>query len=151
MSIRHRWLAAAACAATIHAWADTPPPATAPAVAAPLAVAQIDQPSLLARMERQDPALLVLDVRSPDEFAAGHVPGARNIAHDALGERIGELADARDRDIVVYCRSGRRSQLALQTLRDAGFTRLQHLEGDFLAWQAANRPLEKAAVTPAPR
>lgn len=144
MHIRSLLFAATLGLAGLGAFAEPPPPAAA----AP-AAALIDQPTLVARLERRDPALLVLDVRSAEEFAAGHVPGARNIAHDALGERLGELADQREREIVVYCRSGRRSQLALQTLREAGFTRLLHLDGDFLAWQAAGRPVEKAAVTPA--
>lgn len=117
-------------------------------VAAPAAGVSVDQVALLARIERQDPKLVILDVRTAEEFAAGHVPGARNISHDLLPSRIAELADARDRDVVVYCRSGRRSAIALDALRLAGFARLAHLEGDFLAWQAAQRPIVTTA-TPA--
>ncbi len=154
MLVRTFALVALCGLAAFAARADVPPPSAPPPAAAPAptlasAATLIDQPGLLARLEKKDGTLLVLDVRTPDEFAAGHVPGARNIAHDALAERVGELADARERDVVVYCRSGRRSQLALQTLRDAGFTRLLHLDGDFLAWQAASRPIEKSGVTPA--
>lgn len=131
------------------------PPAPAPAATtagAPRSVAAVDQATLLARIAGQDAGLIVLDVRTPEEYAAGHVPGARNIAHELLPSRLAELADARDRDIVVYCRSGRRSAIALDTLRAAGFTRVAPLEGDFLAWEAAQRPVEKpaaAAVSPA--
>lgn len=123
------------------------PPQTA---AAPAPVASIDQQSLLARLERGDPGLLLLDVRTAEEFDAGHLPGARNIAHDVLGARLGELADARDREVVVYCRSGRRSQMALEVLRAAGFTRLAHLDGDWLGWEAAGRPIEKLPAPTAP-
>lgn len=131
--------------------ADAPPPAPAPATtAAPRVVAAVDQATLLGRIERQDPKLLVLDVRTAEEYAAGHVPGARNIAHELLPARLAELADARDRDIVVYCRSGRRSAIALETLRAAGFARIAQLEGDFLAWEAAQRPVEKPAAAAAP-
>lgn len=100
--------------------------------------------ALLQRQAAADPALVVLDVRTPQEFAEGHVPGAINIPHDQVETRLAELAGARDKDLVVYCRSGRRAALAEETLRKNGFTRLQHLEGDMAAWAAANRPTEKA-------
>jgi rhodanese-related sulfurtransferase len=75
------------------------------------------------------------------------VPGARNVSHDELAGRLGELNELRDKDVVLYCRSGRRSALAADVLRKAGFTRLLHLDGDFLAWQAQQRPVE---TSPAP-
>ena len=120
--------------------ADETAPAAAPA-AAPL----ISQDDLLARLDRKDPDVVVLDVRTPAEFAAGHVPGARNVSHDQLERRLGELGDLRDRNVVLYCRSGRRTALATDVLRKAGFTKLLHLDGDYLAWEAAHRPVEKAA------
>jgi rhodanese-related sulfurtransferase len=107
----------------------------------------ITQPQLLTRLEQKD--IVVLDVRTPAEFAAGHVPGARNIPHDQLAARIAELADVRDRDVALYCRSGRRTLLAEETLRSAGFTKLLHLQGDYLAWEAEQRPIERAPA-PAP-
>jgi rhodanese-related sulfurtransferase len=130
------------------ALAEAPAPAPAATTAgAPRGVAAVDQATLLARLVDQDAGLIVLDVRTAEEYAAGHVPGARNIAHELLPARLAELADARDRDIVVYCRSGRRSAIALDTLRAAGFTRVAQLEGDYLAWEAAQRPVEKPATT----
>lgn len=138
--------------AVAPAIADTPPPAPAQVTttaAASRAVPTVDQATLLGRLSRRDPGLLVLDVRTDEEYAAGHVPGARNIAHDLLPARLAELADARDRDIVVYCRSGRRSAIALETLRASGFSRVAQLEGDFLAWEAAQRPVEKPAAAAA--
>jgi len=107
----------------------------------------ISQQDFLALADESQP-LLVLDVRTPEEFAAAHVPGAINIPHDKLAARIDELTGASDQVIVVYCRSGRRSALALTTLHDAGFKNLRHLEGDFLAWKAADRPVEEAAPAP---
>ncbi len=121
------------------------------AVTAAAPVVSIDQRSLLARLERADPDMVLLDVRTAEEFAAGHVPGARNISHDVLGTRLDELADARDREVIVYCRSGRRSRIALEALRAAGFNRLAHLEGDWLGWEAAGRPIRRQpASTAAP-
>ena len=62
----------------------------------------------------------VLDVRTPEEFAAGHVPGARNLPVQGLVARIGELGP-RDVPVVVYCRSGARSASAASMLRQAGY------------------------------
>lgn len=113
------------------------------AAAAESSAAPITQADLLARLERKDPDLVVLDVRTAAEFAAGHVPGARNVSHELLSSRIGELAELRGKEVVLYCRSGRRTLLAEEVLRKAGFTRLAHLEGDYLAWEAEHRPIEK--------
>ena len=109
--------------------------------------ATIAPPALGQRLEAADADLLVLDVRNAAEFAEGHIPGAVNIPHDAIAARIAELGPADGRDIVVYCRSGRRSELALAVLKEAGFSRLFHLEGDYLRWSEENRPLIRA---PAP-
>ena len=125
------------CAAVpIEVRADTP-------VAAPQAAPRIGQDELLSRIDRKDPGVVVLDVRTPAEFAAGHVPGARNVSHDQLEGRLAELDGLRDKDVVLYCRSGRRTALAEDVLRKAGFTKLLHLDGDWLAWEAAHRPVEK--------
>jgi len=103
----------------------------------------MSQADLLARLGRKDPDLVILDVRTPAEFAAGHVPGARNVSHDLLSSRLAELAPLRDKQVVLYCRSGRRTLLAADVLHAAGFTRLAHLEGDYLAWEAEHRPIER--------
>jgi phage shock protein E len=104
---------------------------------------------LQARIAGSEDAVVVLDVRTAKEFAEGHVPGAINISHDELEGRLAELDADRDRDVVVYCRSGHRAGLALGLLENAGFKRLYHLEGDYLGWVAASRPVE-AAPEPAP-
>jgi len=113
-------------------------------------VGLIDQDALLARMSQQDADLVILDVRTPDEYAAGHVPGAINVSHDQVEARLPELSAYRSKDVVVYCRTGRRTGLALDVLKANGFESLWHLEGDMLAWQAQNRPLESSATPPSP-
>jgi rhodanese-related sulfurtransferase len=103
-------------------------------------IAMISQEALLERQQRGDASLLVLDVRTPGEYVSGHVPGAVNIPHDQVAARLAEVP--KDKDVVVYCRSGRRTNLALNLLAENGYTRLGHLEGDMLAWQERQRPLE---------
>jgi rhodanese-related sulfurtransferase len=73
------------------------------------------------------------------------VPGAINISHDELEGRLEELEQVRDKDVVVYCRSGRRTGIALGVLERAGCKRTYHLEGDYLGWTAAGRAVEKPA------
>jgi phage shock protein E len=65
----------------------------------------------------------VLDVRTPDEFSAGHVPGAINIPFDQLPRRAAEIG-ATTTPVVLYCRSGRRSGIAAEALQKAGFSKV---------------------------
>jgi rhodanese-related sulfurtransferase len=114
--------------------------ATSVASAGDTTVAMVSQDALLARQQKGDASLVVLDVRTPGEYVAGHVPGAVNIPHDQVAARLAEVP--KDKDVVAYCRSGRRTGLALDVLAANGYTRLGHLEGDMLAWQEKQRPLE---------
>lgn len=77
-----------------------------------------DQPAPTAR-EIVAQGGTLLDVRTPGEFAGGHLDGAINIPVDALASRIGELPA--DKPVVVYCRSGRRSAIAADLLAQKGF------------------------------
>ncbi len=90
----------------------------------------------------------MLDVRTAAEFDEGHLTGAVNIPYDSLAARIAELGPAGEHDVVVYCRSGRRSAIALTTLKDAGFSRLFHLDGDWQRWSEEHRPLIKTPAQP---
>ena len=116
---------------------------TLPAYAAETAVPVADLAAQIATADNTQPAPLILDVRTPDEFAAGHIPGAVLIPHDQLAARIGELGAPRD--VVVYCRSGRRVGLAVPVLEENGF-RAHPLAGSWQAWQAAGLPEEKSAA-----
>ena len=80
------------------------------------------------------------DVRSPEEYASGHVPGAINIPYDQIASRMAEVP--KDQDVVLYCKSGRRAGIAAEVLAGQGYERLQHLEGDIVAWVEKGRPLE---------
>lgn len=140
---RGAWALIACCLPALAALAGEPtaaPPAAQPAAAA-TTVPTISQDALLAEQQLHGDRLFVLDVRTPQEFAEGHVPGAKNISHDQLAARLGEVP--RDKDVVLYCHSGRRAGLAADVLKANGYTRLSHLEGDMQGWVAKGRPLEK--------
>jgi phage shock protein E len=70
-----------------------------------------------------------VDVRTAEEFNSGHVSGAVNIPHDQMQARWTELAAYKDTPVVLYCRSGRRSGLALEVLRKQGFTHVENAGG----------------------
>jgi phage shock protein E len=106
-------------------------------------VVDIKPDTLLERTAKKDNSIVVVDVRSPEEFAQGHVPGALNIPVDQLTNRIGELMTAKDKEVVLYCRSGRRAGQAAETLKANGFEKLLHLEGDMQKWTEEKRAVEK--------
>ncbi len=105
-------------------------------------VETISADALLAQ-QAQNKTLVILDVRTTDEFLQGHVPGAINISHDELEKKINTLMPYQSQPIVVYCRSGRRAKLAIDILEKAGFEKIYHLAGDMNQWRAENRPIEK--------
>ncbi|TMN93975.1 rhodanese-like domain-containing protein [Pseudoalteromonas phenolica] len=84
----------------------------------------------------------IIDVRSPEEFAAGHVKGAINIPFDQIEQNQNLLNTLKPSTLVVYCRSGRRAGIFEKTLTEKGFN-LLHLSGDMNAWQAAKLPTVK--------
>jgi phage shock protein E len=92
---------------------------------------------------------LILDVRSLNEFLMGHVPGAINIPHNQITKRLNEIIAYKEKEIVVYCRSGFRAGFAEKDLETAGFTRLFHLAGDMNAWKKNNKPIKKGPATEA--
>lgn len=82
---------------------------------------------------------VLLDVRTPEEFNSGHIPGAVNISVETLAARLSELPA--DKTIVVYCRSGNRSATAAQILAEAGYSSIYDL-GGINTWAAQGLPIE---------
>ncbi|MFP5460844.1 MAG: rhodanese-like domain-containing protein [Gammaproteobacteria bacterium] len=87
-----------------------------------------------------DSGAIVLDVREPAEFAAGHLPNARNIPLGELDKRVGDLP--KDKPVLVCCASGARSGKALSLLRQDGREAF-NLSGGVAAWQQAGLPVVK--------
>ena len=86
---------------------------------------------------------LVVDVRDPGEYGAGHILGAKNWPLDHIDERGGEAAKRKDKPVIVYCDTGDRTPKAAAALRTLGFTRVVILSGGLPAWQQAGLPVEK--------
>jgi len=70
-----------------------------------------------------------IDVRSHDEFAAGHVEGAVNIPHTEIADRIAEVTSDKDKPLYLYCRSGRRSGIAMDVLQQMGYSNTINVGG----------------------
>jgi rhodanese-related sulfurtransferase len=110
-------------------------------------------PSLMPRGKRASPQQVVqminrgktvlVDVRTPEEFAAGHLRDAKNIPLADFATRIGELDKSKGKNIVVVCQSGARVDKAMRQLQAAGFAEVVGLDGGQAAWQAANLPIVK--------
>lgn len=85
----------------------------------------------------------IVDVRSAEEFAAGHLRDAKNIPLADLATRIGELEKSKGRSVVVVCQTGARSDKAVRQLAAAGFDDVVSLDGGLTAWHAAGLPVAK--------
>jgi rhodanese-related sulfurtransferase len=85
---------------------------------------------------------LVIDVREPGEYGAGHILGAKNLPLARL-EAGSDLPKRKDRPIVLYCETGDRAGRALAALKKHGHTRAYNLAGGFAGWRQAGMPVEK--------
>jgi rhodanese-related sulfurtransferase len=87
---------------------------------------------------------VVLDVRDPAEYKAGHITNSRNVPESELESRSKELEKVKAKPIIVSCGRGNRSANIAARLRKAGFSEVFSLRGGIAGWQQANMPLEKS-------
>ena len=102
---------------------------------------------LKSRLERDEPGLLVLDVRERDAYIEGHIPGAKLLPRGQLELRVNQELPDPTRRVLVYCDLGKVSTLAAATLREMGYARAVALDGGMVAWNEAGYP-EKAGAEP---
>ncbi|MFA9274225.1 MAG: rhodanese-like domain-containing protein [Candidatus Aquirickettsiella gammari] len=86
---------------------------------------------------------LVLDVRSAEEYATGHLPNSKNIPLKELASRIKEIEKSKSHVVVTVCASGVRSSSAIAVLNKAGFEQVFSLDGGVVAWQSQGLPTVK--------
>ena len=90
-------------------------------------------------------SVVILDVRTPQEFLGGHIKNAVNIdvkADSFKDEALRQLSD-KNQTVAVYCRSGRRSVTAANILSSAGYKNIVNLKGGILSWQSEGKAVEK--------
>ena len=114
---------------------DTPPSSsTSPTAGRHLAAGEFST-------AMKQPGTIVLDVRTPTEYAGGHLPEAQNIDIEAADFATKIAALDKDATYAVYCRSGRRSGSALEQMAAAGFTHTYDLADGIVAWQTMGGPM----------
>ncbi len=87
---------------------------------------------------------VVIDVCSPEEFAQGHVIGAKNLPLGDLEAKLAQVVKNKATPVVMVCQVGARSARAAATAKKLGYDNVQSLAGGLKAWQAASMPIEKA-------
>ena len=92
------------------------------------------------KLVNRDDAVIV-DIRDPKEFKAGHIAGARNIPQGRLNDRLKELEAFKEKPVVVVCKHGQSSGAAVGQLTQAGFTRATKLKGGMTQWQSDELPV----------
>jgi len=86
---------------------------------------------------------VVIDVREPAEFNAGHIPNAKNIPQGQLQGRVKDLQKFKAKPVIVVCATGNRSRAAAAALQKSGFDEAYTLQGGMAAWRQASLPVEK--------
>lgn len=103
--------------------------------------AAVDLNPVEFQTKAQEAGVILLDVRTAGEFAAGHLEGAINIDVEGMTFE-GEIASLdHTKTYAIYCQSGRRSRIAVETMNKAGFTKLFNLDEGIGSWQAAGLPV----------
>lgn len=99
---------------------------------------------LRSALSKSDKGFILVDVRSPEEHQAGRIPGTdRNIDFREIQARHREIGAQLDDHVVVYCQSGRRSNIAAETLADLGYRHVYNVAGSMNAWVDAGFPVER--------
>ena len=106
------------------------------------AFASISSQDLIRLMNQ---GALVLDIRKEEEFAKGHVNGAKHLSSEKILTAGDTFKRFKDKPVVVYCDSGSLAAAAVRQLNNQGFTKAFTLRGGFAAWRADNLPIAKAA------
>ena len=96
-------------------------------------IAEVDVAALKQR-QANEPNLLIIDVREPDEWQVGTIPNAKTLSRGVLEFQIEQITADRSAPIVCYCAGGNRSALAAQSLQQIGYTNVTSLQGGWRAW-----------------
>jgi rhodanese-related sulfurtransferase len=119
------------CVVLCGAGCQQPPP-----TARPIAAQE------LAKRVAGGSAPAIIDVRTPAEYAAGHIPGAINIPQDVLATHLADIPGTKSTEVVVHCQGGKRAAAAEQILVQQGYTNVRDLQGHFGGWVQQGLPVE---------
>ena len=99
-------------------------------------------PNEAYELTKQEPSITVLDVRTAEEYAAGHIAGSTLIPLGSLSQNLQKLEGQKNKKIIVYCKSGNRSVSASRILKEHGYTPINVKTG-FDGWMSAGLPSER--------
>jgi rhodanese-related sulfurtransferase len=89
---------------------------------------------------KDDPEVVLIDVREPEEYAAGHIPDVTLMPMGEVPQRLNDIPT--DKTVIAYCRSGNRSGQVMQFLQQQGYENVHNMEGGIIAWEQAGLPVK---------
>ena len=99
--------------------------------------------SAAIRLINNNSDALIIDIRTAAEYLAGHIKGAKNVPLKGLVSDVEKFSDYKNKPVLIYCNSGNTVARALKILKNAGYQKINNLEGGIAAWKEANMPLSK--------
>ena len=100
-------------------------------------------PSMATRLMNNHDDVLIIDIRTAADFKKGHIKGAKNMPLSDFAKGVDGLSDDKDKPVLIYCNSGNTVTRAIKLLKNAGFEKVNNLDGGIAAWKEANMPLAK--------
>ncbi|MEW6144443.1 MAG: rhodanese-like domain-containing protein [Thermodesulfobacteriota bacterium] len=109
----------------------------------PVKVIESEEAKVIIDENKGKPGFIILDVRTAEEFSGGHIEGARNIdvKSESFSDEVGKLD--RSKTYLVHCRTGRRSETAVEVMEEMGFTDIYWMQDGIVGWQDAGYPVTK--------
>ncbi len=100
-------------------------------------------PASAIRLINNHDETLIIDIRAVAEYKSGHIKGAKNVPLNEFASNIKAYSDYKNKLVLIYCNSGNTTGRAIKLLKNAGYEKINNLEGGVAAWKEANMPLSK--------
>ena len=100
-------------------------------------------PSMAIRLMNNHSDAMILDIRTTADFKSGHIKGAKNVPLSDFASSVDGLSGDKREPILIYCNSGNTATRAIKLLKNAGYEKVNNLQGGIAAWKEANMPLTK--------
>lgn len=100
-------------------------------------------PSMAIRLMNNHSDAMILDIRTAADFKSGHIKGAKNVPLSDFASSVDGLSGDKGEPVLIYCNSGNTATRAIKLLKNAGYEKVNNLQGGIAAWKEANMPLTK--------
>ena len=100
-------------------------------------------PAAAIRLINNNDKTLIIDIRAVAEYKKGHIKGAKNVLLSKFASNIETYSDYKNKPVLIYCNTGSTTGRAIKLLKNAGYEKINNLEGGVAAWKEANMPLSK--------